>query len=213
MAFTSTQAPSRADMSAQNDEQQQPGMYLSLSNDTKLEAKLHVFNMSSFIGLDFREPGFSFEFGGGHTPLPLSCYTTLLEVPETRGKKVRKSQCGLRERTIVSGMEASASCCTSAGFGLQDVHVKPNGCFCSLSVQLDCHPRLHVCISCRSQRKHARHIASVRDMLHIESSRRFWRVCVKACRAHMRIKGSRLGRSCARKIGPSFSTCMPIFGL
>jgi hypothetical protein len=48
-------------MSAQNDEQQQPGMYLSLSNDTKLEAKLHVFNMSSFIGLDFREPGFSFE--------------------------------------------------------------------------------------------------------------------------------------------------------
>jgi hypothetical protein len=65
-------------MSAQNDEQQQPGMYLSLSNDTKLEAKLHVFNMSSFIGLDFREPGFSFEFGGGHTPLPLSCCTTLL---------------------------------------------------------------------------------------------------------------------------------------
>ena len=75
-----------------------------------------------------------------------------------------------------------------AGFGLRDVHVKMNGCFCSLSVQHDCHPRLHVCISCRSQRKHARHIASVRDMLHIESSRRFWRVCVNTCCAHMRIR-------------------------
>ena len=58
--------------------------YVSMSNDTKLEAKLHFF--SSFIGLEFRESGFSFEFGGngngnggGHTPLPLSCYTTLLE--------------------------------------------------------------------------------------------------------------------------------------
>ena len=29
---------------------------------------------------------------------------------------------------------------------------------------------------------------SVRDMLHIESSRRFRRVCVNTCRAHMRIR-------------------------
>jgi hypothetical protein len=34
-------------------------------------------SISSFIGLDFWESGFSFEFGGGHTPLPLSCYATL----------------------------------------------------------------------------------------------------------------------------------------
>ena len=68
-----------------------------------------------------------------------------------------------------------------------------------------------VCISCRSQRKHARHIASIRDMLHIESSGRFRRV--NTCRAHMRIRGACLGRSCACKIGPSFSTCMPIFSL
>jgi hypothetical protein len=27
--------------------------YVSMSNDTKLEAKLHFFNISSFIGLDF----------------------------------------------------------------------------------------------------------------------------------------------------------------
>ena len=79
------------------------------------------------------------------------------------------------------------------------------------SVQLDCHARLHVCISCRSQRKHARHIASIGDMLHIESSRRFRRV--NTCGAHMRIRGACLGRSCACKIGPSFSTCMPIFSL
>jgi hypothetical protein len=26
---------------------------------------------------------FSFEFGGGHTPLPLSCYTTLLATAAT----------------------------------------------------------------------------------------------------------------------------------
>jgi hypothetical protein len=48
-----------------------------MSNDTKLEAKLHFFSISSFIGLEFSESGFSFEFGGGHTPPPLSCYTTL----------------------------------------------------------------------------------------------------------------------------------------
>ena len=44
-------------MSAQYDEQQQPGMYhVPTSNDTKLkglsrgpEAKLHFFNISSFI--------------------------------------------------------------------------------------------------------------------------------------------------------------------
>ena len=96
----------------------------------------------------------------------------------------------MREWTIVSGMEARACCvCLAwASFGLRDVHVKTNGCFFSLSVQHDCCPRLHVCISCRSQRKHARHIASVRDMLHIESSRRFWRVCVNTCRAHMRVR-------------------------
>ena len=96
----------------------------------------------------------------------------------------------MREWTIVSGMEARACCvCLAwASFGLRDVHVKTNGCFFSLSVQHDCYPRLHVCISCRSQRKHARHIASVRDMLHIESSRRFWRVCVNTRRAHMRIR-------------------------
>ena len=46
--------------------------YVSMSNDTKLEAKLHFFSISisSFIGLEFRESGFSFEFGGnggGHT--------------------------------------------------------------------------------------------------------------------------------------------------
>ena len=52
---------------------------------------------------------------------------------------------------------------------------------------------------------------SVRDMLHIESSRRFRRV--NTCGAHMRIRGACLGRSCACKIGPSFSTCMPIFSL
>ena len=41
-------------MSAQNDEQQQPAAgYVSMSNDTKLEAKLHTFNISSFIGLEF----------------------------------------------------------------------------------------------------------------------------------------------------------------
>ena len=45
-------------MSAQYDEQQQPGMgypipYVPMSNDTKLEAKLHFFNISSFIRLDF----------------------------------------------------------------------------------------------------------------------------------------------------------------
>ena len=117
----------------------------------------------------------------------------------------------MREWTIVSGMEARACCVRLAwaSFGLRDVHVKTNGCFFSLSVQHDCCPRLHVCISCRSQRKHARHIASVRDMLHIESSRRFRRV--NTCGAHMRIRGACLGRSCACKIGPSFSTCMPIF--
>ena len=32
----------------------------------------------------FLRVGVSFEFGGGHTPLPLSCYTTLLE--GVRGK-------------------------------------------------------------------------------------------------------------------------------
>ena len=108
----------------------------------------------------------------------------------------------MREWTIVSGMEARACCVRLAwaSFGLRDVHVKTNGCFFSLSVQHDCHPRLHVCISCRSQRKHARHIASVRDMLHIESSRRFRRVIGRSC-------------ACACKIGPSFSTCMPIFSL
>ena len=141
-------------------------------------------------------------------------------------------------------MEASASCYTSAGFGLQDVHVKTNGCFCSLSVQLDCHlpsthchPLLHVCISCRSQRKHARHIASVRDMLHSGSSRRFRRICVKACRAHMRIRALasasrvhvklnrrfrrvcpflvyRLPRKCCTcQIRPSFLTCSPFSGV
>ena len=82
-----------------------------------------------------------------------------------------------------------------ADFGLRDVHVKTNGCFCSLSVHHDCHPPLHVCISCRSQRKHTRHIASVRYMLNIESNRRFRRVCVNTGRAHMRIKGACLGRS------------------
>ena len=139
----------------------------------------------------------------------------------------------MREWTIVSGMEARACCvCLAwASFGLRDVHVKTNGCFFSLSVQHDCHPRFHVCISCRSQRKHARHIASVRDMLHIESSRRFWRVCVNTCRAHMRIRALasagrvhvkldrrfrhvcpfsvyRLPRKCCTcQIRPSFSTC------
>ena len=57
-------------------------------------------------------------------------------------------------------------------------------------VQHDCHPRFHVCVSCHSpasQRKHARH-TSVRAMLHIESSRRFRRVRVNTCRAHMRIR-------------------------
>ena len=47
----------------------------------KLEARLHFFSISSFIGLDFLESGFFFEFGGGqdggHKPLPLSCNTTL----------------------------------------------------------------------------------------------------------------------------------------
>ena len=83
--------------------------------------------------------------------------------------------------------------------------------FLSFGPADDWHTRLHVCISCRSQRKHAQHIASVRDMLHIESSRRFRRV--NTCRAHMRIRGACLGRSCACKIEPSFSTCMPIFSL
>ena len=139
----------------------------------------------------------------------------------------------MREWTIVSGMEASAC----AGFGLRDVHVKTNGCFCSLSVQHDCRPRLHVCISCRSQRKHARHIASVRDMLHIESSRRFWRVCVNTCRAHMRIRAlasagrvhvkldrrfrrvcpflvyRRPRKCCTCQIRPSFSTCSHFSGV
>ena len=41
-------------MSAQYDEQQQPAAgYVPMSNDTKLEAKLHFFNISSFIRLDF----------------------------------------------------------------------------------------------------------------------------------------------------------------
>ena len=140
----------------------------------------------------------------------------------------------MREWTIVSGMEARACCvCLAwASFGLRDVHVKTNGCFCSLSVQHDCRPRLHVCISCRSQRKHARHIASVRDMLHIESSRRFWRVNTR--RAHMRIRALALAgvhvnldrrfghvcpflvctwprKCCTCQIRPSFSTCMPPF--
>ena len=140
----------------------------------------------------------------------------------------------MREWTIVSGMEEARACCVClawASFGLRDVHVKTNGCFFSLSVQHDCRPRLHVCISCRSQRKHARHIASVRDMLHIESSRRFWRVCVNTCRAHMRIRALALAgrvhvkldrrfrhacpfsvyrlpqKCCTCQIRPSFSTC------
>ena len=41
-------------MSAQYDEQQQPGMYLYGQNDTKLGAKpQHFFNISSFIGPAF----------------------------------------------------------------------------------------------------------------------------------------------------------------
>jgi hypothetical protein len=41
-------------MSAQYDEQQQPGIgYVPMSNDKKLEAKLHFCNISSFMGLDF----------------------------------------------------------------------------------------------------------------------------------------------------------------
>ena len=106
----------------------------------------------------------------------------------------------------------------------------------SSGLQHDCHPRLHVCISCHSQRKHARHIASIRDMLHIESSRRFWRICVKACRAHMRIRAlasadrvhvkldrrfrhvcpflvRRLPRKCCTcQIQPSFPTCSHFSG-
>ena len=146
----------------------------------------------------------------------------------------------MREWTIVSGMEEARACCVClawASFGLRDVHVKTNGCFFSLSVQHDCYPRLHVCISCRSQRKHARHIASVRDMLHIESSRRFWRVCVNTCRTHMRIRALasagrvhvkldrrfrhvcpflvyRLPRKCCTcQIRPSFSTCSHFSGV
>ena len=54
-------------------------LYL-LSSGAPYEAKLHFCNISSFMGLDFWESGFSFEFGGGHKPLPLplSCYATLL---------------------------------------------------------------------------------------------------------------------------------------
>ena len=81
LAFTSTQSTSGVDMSAQYDEQQQPGMYPWA---TKLEAKLHFFNISSFIRLDFWESGFSFEIGGGHTPVPLSCCTTLLDKARSR---------------------------------------------------------------------------------------------------------------------------------
>jgi hypothetical protein len=40
-------------MSAQNNEQQPAAGYVSMSNDTKLEAKLHFFSISSSIGLDF----------------------------------------------------------------------------------------------------------------------------------------------------------------
>ena len=121
----------------------------------------------------------------------------------------------MREWTIVSGMEARACCvCLAwASFGLRDVHVKTNGCFCSLSVQHDCHPRLHVCISCRSQRKHARHITSVRDMLHIESSRRFRRVCVNTCRAHMRIRALALAGRVHVKLDRRFRHVCPFFSL
>ena len=160
--------------------------------------------MGEVCASSFRGLRSALGLGSSKSPLPRRMCSAHVIGAISRGRSMH-----MRKLAIVSGMEASAC----AGFGLRDVHVKTNGCFWSLLVQHDCHPRLHVCISCRSQRKHARHIASVRDMLHIESSRRFWRVCVKACRAHMRIKGSRLGRSCARKIGPSFSTCIPIFGL
>ena len=121
----------------------------------------------------------------------------------------------MREWTIVSGMEARACCvCLAwASFGLRDVHVKTNGCFFSLSVQHDCCPRLHVCISCRSQRKHARHIASVRDMLHIESSRRFWRVCVNTCCAHMRIRALASAGRVHVKLDRRFRHVCPFFSL
>ena len=79
------------------------------------------------------------------------------------------------------------------------------------SVQLECHARLHVCISCRSQRKHARHIASIRDMLHIESSRRFWRVCVNTCRAHMRIRALASAGHVRLKVDRRFRHVCPIF--
>ena len=49
LAFTSTQSTSGVDMSAQYDEQQQPGSYVPMSNDTKLEAKLHFFNYTLIL--------------------------------------------------------------------------------------------------------------------------------------------------------------------
>jgi hypothetical protein len=53
------------------------GICIYEQNDTKLEAKLKFFSIGSFIGLstglNFCESGYSFGFGGGHTPLlPLS---------------------------------------------------------------------------------------------------------------------------------------------
>ena len=77
-------------------------------------------------------------------------------------------------------------------------------------------PAIHDCMcasaaAVRRVEESTRDTPSVRDMLHIESSRRFRRV--NTCGAHMRIRGACLGRSCACKIEPSFSTCMPIFSL
>ena len=151
----------------------------------------------------------------------------------------------MREWIIVSGMEEARACCVClawASFGLRDVHVKMNGCFCSLSVQLDCHPRtaIHYCMCVhqlpQSKKARATHCFYSRYAAH-RSSRRFLRICVKACRAHMRIRALasagrvhvkldrrfrhvcpflvyRLPRKCCTcQIRPSFLTCSPFSGV
>ena len=61
----------------------------------------------------------------------------------------------MREWTIVSGMEASAS----AGFGLRDVHVKTNGCFWSSM------NAIHECVRISAAAARRRVEASTRETL------------------------------------------------
>ena len=52
-----------------------------------------VFVLVPFFFYEKRwESGFSFEFGGGHTPLPLSCCTTLLFLLENCYEKTATKQ-------------------------------------------------------------------------------------------------------------------------